>query len=77
MIASSRLEIAFEESRKDYKIPNYKIYKYEQSKGLVLLELEVRLIKRCVPSNTDHGYLDVDRTDCLPLFVFDRASLIR
>jgi len=34
LIASSRLEIAFDGRPKGYKIPNYKIYKYEDSKGL-------------------------------------------
>jgi len=42
LIASSRLEIASEGRPKGYKTPNYKIYKYVHSKGLVLLfELEM------------------------------------
>jgi hypothetical protein len=68
LIASSRLEIAFEGKPKGYKVPNYKIYKYEHSKGFeVLFELEVRLIKRYIPPNTEYDHLEVERTDYLPL----------
>ena len=37
LIASSRLEIAFEGRPKGHKIPNYKIYKYEHLKGPVVI----------------------------------------
>ena len=68
LISSSWLEIAFEGRPKGYKIPKYKIYKYEHSKGLVVLfEIEVRLIKRYIPPNTEYDYLEVERTDCSPL----------
>jgi hypothetical protein len=68
LIASSRLEIAFEGRPKGYKTPNYKVFKYEHSKGLIVLfELEVRRIKRYIPPYAEYDHLEVDRTDCLPL----------
>jgi len=57
MIASSQLEIASEGRSKGSKIPNYKIYNDEHSKGLVVLfELEVRPIKVYIPQNTEYDY---------------------
>jgi len=48
--------------------PNYKIYKYEHSEGVaVVFEVEIRLIKRCIPAHCDFGLLEIKRTDCLPL----------
>jgi hypothetical protein len=67
LIDSSQLEITFEGRPKGYKIPNNKFYKYEHSKRLVFFELDVRVIKRYSPPNTEYDYLEVDRTDYLPL----------
>jgi len=51
LISESRLEIAFTGKPKRYKVPSYKVYQYEHSKGLaVRFEVEIRLIKRCYPS---------------------------
>ena len=36
LIASSRLEVAFEGIPKGYKIPYYKTYKYDHLKGLLV-----------------------------------------
>jgi len=45
LIASSRLEIAFEGRPRGHKTPNYKVYNFEHFQGLVVLsELEVRHI---------------------------------
>jgi hypothetical protein len=67
LIASSGLEVAFEGRPKGYTIPNYKIYKYELSKGLVLFALDVRLIKHYILPKAAYDYLEVERTDYLPL----------
>ena len=58
----------FEGRPKGYKTPNYKIYKYKHSKGLVaLFELEVLHIKRYIPPNMENDHLEIERTDYLPL----------
>jgi hypothetical protein len=54
LISSSRLEIVFEGRPKGYRTPNYKVYKYEHSQGLVVVfEVEVRRVKRYVPPNCE------------------------
>ena len=41
LVVESRLEIAFAGRPKGFKVPNYKIYKYEHSEGLaVVFEVE-------------------------------------
>ena len=68
LIAESRLGVAFAGRPKGYKVPNYKIYKYEHSEGLaVVFEVEIRLIKRYIPPHCDYDLLEIERTDCLPL----------
>jgi hypothetical protein len=43
--AVSRLDIAFAGRPKRYKVPNYKVYKYEHSEGLaVVFEVQTRII---------------------------------
>ena len=65
---NSRLEIAFVGKPRRYKVPYYKIYKYEHSEGLaVVFEVETRLIKRFIPSHFEFDILEVERTDLLPL----------
>ena len=49
-------------------MPNYKLLKYEHTEGLaVVFEVETRLIKRYIPSNSDYEVLEVERTDYVPL----------
>ena len=68
LIAESRLEIAFVGRPKRFKVPSYKIYKYEHSEGLaVMFEVETRLIKRHIPRHCDFELLEIERTDYLPL----------
>jgi hypothetical protein len=67
LIASSRLEIAFEGRPSGFKSPNYKVYKYEYSQGLVVIfEVEVRRVKRYIPPGSDYDSLEIERTDFLP-----------
>jgi len=62
------LEIAFAGQPKRYKVPNFKIYKYEHSEGLsVVFEVETRLIKRYIPPHCEFEVLEIERTDYLPL----------
>jgi hypothetical protein len=59
----------FEGRPKGYKTPNYKVYKYEHSQGLVVVfEVEVRRVKRYVPPNCEYDSLEIERTDYLPLY---------
>jgi hypothetical protein len=69
LIAESRLEIVFAGQPKGYKVPNYKIYKYEHSEGIaVIFGVKTRLIKRYIPPHCDFDLLEVKRTDYyLPL----------
>ena len=68
LIAQSRLEIAFAGRPRGFKVPSYKIYKYEHSEGLaVVFEVETRLIKRYIPPHCDFDLLEIERTDYLPL----------
>jgi hypothetical protein len=51
LTVDSRLEIAFAGRPKGFKVPNYKIYKYEHSEGLaVVFQVETRLIQRYIPN---------------------------
>jgi hypothetical protein len=62
------LEIAFAGRRRNFKVPNYKIYKYEHSEGLaVVFEVETRLIKRYISPHCEIDVLEVQRTDFVPL----------
>ena len=64
----SRLEIAFAGRPKRYKVPNFKIYKYEHSEDLsVVFEVDTRLIKRYIPPHCEFEVLEMERTDYLPL----------
>ena len=68
LVVESRLEIAFAGRPRGFKVPNYKIYKYEHSEGLaVVFEVETRLIKRYIPPRCDFEILEIERTDYLPL----------
>ena len=64
----SRLEIVFAGKPRGYKVPNYKIYKYENSEGLsIAFEVETRLIRRYIPPHSEFDLVEVERTDFLPL----------
>ena len=68
LTVDSRLEIAFAGRPKNFRVPNYKIYKHEHSEGLsVVFDVETRLIKRYIPSNCDFDILEIERTDYLLL----------
>ena len=68
LIAESRLEIAFAGRPRGFKVPSYKIYKYEHSEWLaVVFEVQTRLIKRYIPPQCDFDLLKIERTDYLPL----------
>ena len=68
LVVESRLEVAFTGSPKEFKVPNYKIYKYEHSEGLaVVFDVETHLIKRYIPPHFDFDVLEVERTDYFPL----------
>ena len=50
----SRLEIAFAGKPRGYKVPNYNIYKYENSERFsIAFEVETRLIKRFIPPQSE------------------------
>jgi len=62
------LEIDFVGRPKKFKVPNYKIYKYEHLEGLaVVFEAETRLIQRYIPVNSEFEVIEVERRDYLPL----------
>jgi len=62
------LEIALVGRPKRFKVPNYKIYKYEHLEGLaVVFEVENRLINRYIPPNIEFEDIEVERMDYLPL----------
>jgi hypothetical protein len=67
LIATSLLEISFEGKPKGYKTPNYKVYKYEHSRDLVLFEVEDMLVRRYISPQCECDHLETERTDCLPL----------
>jgi len=70
LTVESRLEIAFAGRPRNFKVPNYKIYKYEHSEGLaVVFEVETLLIKRYIPLHCEFEVLEVERTDFVPLTV--------
>jgi viroplasmin and RNaseH domain-containing protein len=69
LASNSRLEIVFEGRLKGFQSPNYKVYKYEYSQGLVVIfEVEVRSVKRYIPPNSDYDSLEIERTDFLPQY---------
>jgi hypothetical protein len=68
LIAKSRLEIAFAGRPRGFKVPNYKVCRYEHSEGFaVAFEVETRLIKRYIPPKCDFDLVEIERTDYLPL----------
>jgi hypothetical protein len=68
LTVESRLETAFAGRPKNFRVPNYKIYKYEHTEGLaVVFEVETCLIQRYIPPHCDFDVLEVQRTDYLPL----------
>ena len=70
LTTDSRLEIAFASRPRKYKVPNYRLYKYEHTEGLsVVFEVELRLIKRYIPSHCDYDLIEVESTEYVPLSV--------
>jgi hypothetical protein len=68
LTVESRLEIAFAGRPRGFKVPNYKIYKYEHSEGVaVVFEVETRLIQRYIPPHCEFDVIEVERTDFVPL----------
>jgi hypothetical protein len=68
LTVESRLQIAFAGKPKNFRVPNYKIYKYKHAEGLsVLLEVETRFIQRYIPPHCDFDVLEVERIDYLRL----------
>jgi hypothetical protein len=68
LTVESRLEIAFAGRPRGFKVPNYKIYKYEHSEGVaVVFEVQTRLIKRYISPRCEFDVLEVERTDFVPL----------
>jgi hypothetical protein len=68
LVAKSRLEIAFAGRPKGFKVPDYKVYKYEHSEGLaVVFEVYTRLIKPYIPPHCTFDLLEIERTDYLPV----------
>jgi len=63
LVVESRLEIAFAGRPNGFRVPNYKIYKYEH---LVVFEVETHLIKRYIPPHCDFDILEIECTDYLP-----------
>jgi hypothetical protein len=64
----SRLEIAFVGRPKSFKVPCYKVYKYEHSEGLaVIFEVDTRVVKRYIPPQCDFDILEIERTDYVSL----------
>lgn len=58
LISESRLEIDLAGRPRGFKVPNYKIYKYEHLGGLaVVFEVETRLIKRYITPHCDFDLL--------------------
>ena len=67
LVVESRLEIAFVGRPRKFKVPNYKIYKYEHLESLaVVFEVETCLIQRYIPLKSEFEFLEVERTNYLP-----------
>ena len=68
LVVYSLLGIAFAGRKQGFRVPNYKIYKYEHSEGLaVVFEVETRRIKQYIPPYCDNDILEIERTDYLHL----------
>ena len=68
LAVDSRLELVFAGKPKKYKVPCYKIYKYERTEGTgVVFEVETRLIKRFIPLHCEFEVVEIERTDFVPL----------
>jgi hypothetical protein len=53
---------------KEFKVPNYRVYKYKHSEGLaVVFEVETWLIKWYIPPHCDFDLVEVKWTNYLPL----------
>ena len=61
LVVESRLETVFAGRPKGFKVPNYKIYKYEYSEGLaVVFQVETRLIMRYIPPHCESDLLEIE-----------------
>jgi hypothetical protein len=68
LAVDSRLDMVFAGKPKKYKVPCYKIYKYEHTEGTgVVFEVVTRPIKRFIPLHCEFEVVEVERTDFVPL----------
>jgi hypothetical protein len=61
----SRLEIAFEGKPKGFVVPSYSVYNHRSKDGLVIFELETRVVSRYICPGEEYKDFEIERTDFL------------
>ena len=61
----SRLEIAFEGKPKGFVVPSNKVYIHRSQDGLVMFELETRVVSRYNRPDEEYKDFEIERTDFL------------
>jgi hypothetical protein len=61
----SRLEIAFEGKPKGFTVPSYSVYNHQSEDGIVIFEVETRVVARHIPPGVEYNDFEIERTDFL------------
>lgn len=64
----SRLEIAFEGTPKGFQAPSYKVFTNENSNGMVVFDVETRIVQRYITPGYTYNDLEIERTDFLSTY---------
>jgi hypothetical protein len=59
----SRLEIAFEGKPKGFVVPSYRVYNHRSQYGLVIFQLETRVVSRYIRPDEEYKDFEIERTD--------------
>ena len=67
----SRLEIAFEGKPKVFVVPSYRVYNHRSQDGLVISELETRVVSRYIRPDEEYKDFEIERTDFFKFYFED------
>ena len=65
----SRLEIGFEDKPKKFEVPSYAVFTHQSEYGLVIFEVETRVVARYIPPGAEYQELEIERTDFLNYYI--------
>jgi len=65
----SRLEIGFQGKPKKFEVPSHAVFTHQSEYGLVIFEVETRVVARYIPPGAEYQELEIERTDFLNYYI--------